>query len=78
MAGDAVRRLWALAETDGELMAAMRAATSREDVVRIAAQHGIELDPSEPLTADEWSDAELDTAAGGWHAKTGTVSYSCD
>lgn len=63
-------------------MAALRAAATREDVVRIAGQHDIELDPSDldpaadPLI-EEVTGANLEAAAGGWHPKYGTFSADC-
>ena len=82
MTSDSLKRLWSLAEADDELTAALRAADTREDVVRIAGQHGIELDASELGTDVLLSDADLDDAdlgsiAGGSHPKYGTFTEDC-
>ena len=82
MASDSLRRLLSLAETDDQLMAALRAATTREDVVAIARRNGIELDVSH-LRADAADldvpvdDAELADTSGGSHPKYGTFSDEC-
>ena len=82
MTSDSLRRLQSLAEADDELMTALRGATTWDEVVRIAAQHGIELEASElgtdpDLSDAELSDADLESAAGGVHPKYSTFDYSC-
>lgn len=63
-------------------MTALRGATTREQVVSIAAQHGIDLEVSELIVGTEspvadLSDADLESAAGGWHPKYSTFDYAC-
>ena len=73
---DALSTLRAMAESDPELMAALRAAPTRDDFIRIAGQHGVTIDPSdlgEPSDV-EISDADLEGAAGGSHPKYGTFT----
>lgn len=82
MTTDALRQLQDLARTDDQVLAAVRAATTPDEVVLIAQQHGIDLDVSElaavtEVQDTELSDAELEEAAGGWHSKTGTFSDDC-
>ncbi len=82
MTRDSLRRLADLAEADDELMAALRGASSPEEVVLIAGQHGVRIEASDigtdPGGQDpELSDADLATAAGGWHPKYSTFDYSC-
>ncbi len=83
MTTDELRRLADLAESDSELMTALRNADTREEVVLIAQQHGVRIEESdliasaEPLDT-ELSDADLATAAGGGHhPKYSTFDYAC-
>jgi predicted ribosomally synthesized peptide with nif11-like leader len=82
MTSDALQRLKNQAAEDEELRAALVAATSRDDVVRIAGQYGVELDGSEvdaeyELSGSDVDDADLDGVVGGWHPKYGTFTDDC-
>lgn len=61
----ALARLFA---EDEEFKAAMMGATSVEDAVRIAGEHGIAatVEDFAPPEGVDVSDAELEQAAGGW------------
>jgi hypothetical protein len=81
MTSDALQRLKNQAAEDEELRAALVGATSRDDVVRIAGQYGVELDGSEvdaeyELSGSDVDDADLD-GVGGWHPKYGTFTDDC-
>jgi predicted ribosomally synthesized peptide with nif11-like leader len=82
MTSDSLRQLKSLAQTDEELRVALGAATSREDVVGIASQYGIEIDVSDldgdvELSTADVDDADLESMAGGWHPKYSTFTDSC-
>ncbi len=53
------------AKSDSVLRESLRAAKSAEDMVRIAADHGIPLDVNGLGDSSELSDAELEHASGG-------------
>ncbi len=82
MTSDALRRLQSMAEADDELMASLQSASTRDEVVRIAAANGLHIEPDDlDATTDladvELLDAELESAAGGWHPKYSTFTDSC-
>lgn len=70
MDSDSRSRLLALAQSDSAVMAALQAATTAQEITRIANDHGIELTASD-LAADadisgaELSEAELEAVSGG-------------
>ncbi len=81
MTGDSMKQLQELAAGNSEVLAALRAAATREAVVEIAADNGIELDGSELIELEqrdvELSDADLESSAGGGHPKYSTFDYAC-
>ena len=82
MISDSLEQLLSRAKEDDELMAALRGARTQDDVITIAKERGIEVDPAElraqAASSDvELSDADLEAAAGGWHPKYGTFTDDC-
>lgn len=82
MTSDSLQQLRRLAAADVDVMAAIRAATTDADIVRIARTHGIAIEASDlvPLTQlpdVELSDDDLEAAAGGSHPKYGTFTDAC-
>lgn len=70
------------AQTDETLMAALRTATTNEDILRIAAEHGVPLSPDDLDTDTQLTDADLESMAGGraWPTMEvfcGTVGNFC-
>ncbi len=58
-----------LVEEDEDFVAALADVTSVDDLVRIAGEHGVQVDPDDVVAAEgELSDAELDAASGGSYA----------
>ena len=62
MTTDELRRLADLAESDSELMTALRNADTREEVVLIAQQHGVRIEESDLIASADPLDTELSDA----------------
>lgn len=80
MAEEQRRALAALFAQDAGFKAAIVGATSPQDAVRIAREHGIEasIDDFTMPPGAELGDAELGQVAGGVHPKYGTFTdYTC-
>ena len=79
----ALQQLRDLALQDDVLRAELTAATSRDEVLRIATARGIELTEADLLAMEtatdvEVTDDDLEAAAGGTHPKYGTFTdYTC-
>ena len=80
MPQDQIDALVARLASDSGFAAALAAATSAQDALRIAAEHGFDVTPAELATATaegELSDKELEAVAGGTDTTYRMPTFTC-